>query len=228
MQKFMLASFFSLICAGIGYAQINTESVEPTVNVEVVSAAREDYPDGSMMIRFKLNLTLTNNSGKKLFLLPSVFNVEGINIYKRNFQTKKLQSIFHSSSPPSNSGNIRWISIGEDLANSNGNSPHLIDLGPKSSYTFEDQYPVFFSNAEYSASYGGISAEKVKQEKGLFFQFDVRTWNSEIRTRTISRQNFPAQLSNALKKEGTLWVDNILTRPIAFDVKSVEVMARKD
>lgn len=200
---------------------------KPTVNVEISDAARKDYADGSMKIFFDLKFDVKNESNEKFFFLKSEFGIDGIKVFKRDAGTNKLQSLYSAGGRPSNSGDLKWIRLGEDLANSKGNSFYLVPLEPQESFTFQDQYSVLFNNTKYTDLYGGISAEKVRREKELFFQFDIRTWNHNICTRTISRDDFTEFLSSVLKKEGTLWFENILSEPAALNVKSIGTVAKK-
>lgn len=200
-----------------------SESPQITAKVEkIVIQHKVDWVVFEVNLRFKL----LNNLNQKLFLQKGEFNLYGVEVFRKIDGQSRPELVLQYNHPPSYSGKVKWITVGQEMIDAGSKSIHLISLNPNESFYFEKSFTFGFQTEKGTKYNRDFSWNEIKEEKELFLQFDVNIWEPEIRTDRISSKDFPMRFSERVKKQGVIWFDNITSELVPLDLSSAVVKTR--
>src|SRR5262245_5063213 len=125
MRCFIFSFLFSvtLMCAVFGQTQ---KPPRITANIEKASCINKN--DGWISFDLSLRFELSNGSNDQVFFLKDQFSLDGIEVFRRSAVNDNLESILLNQHPPSFSGDIKWLKVGEELVVSKTKSKYLTSL----------------------------------------------------------------------------------------------------
>lgn len=221
MRFLMFLALFYVFFLSSAFCQDNISSViPPQITGEILKLIREDKEDW-VIYETTIKFNLLNSSNRKLILLRDSVRIEGVEIFK-NIDFKGQEVILSYDTPPSFSGNAKWIIKGEELWKHNTKSESLMLIDSDKSFSFEEKYTFGFPRENRIYGKGYLWAD-IKNEKTLFMKMKITLWEDELRTERFSSEIFPKKLASRINRQGILIFDEIISEPIPLDLSSAVI-----